>query len=589
MELGIGLVYDFPMKALPELRGVRIETKQPHITRPQDSAANSGVALDHGVLMVTVTAGIAIWHIFHNSGKYNGLVLLMQFSNRRGCGCFGLLKYSGPVCAKLRFLGIDVLFRLMVDRGHGILLPLPAALRDSGNGHIMLIPQLFHNLLQPVCRKAAHFHTATAGDSAGREIEVQFRSSSFGVLTVQLKKIPHLVEDYIIRVALLDAVVFPHSRVRLLGLQGIFFRQGLFCLDFVILRLFLFCEIASLLDQVGNPFGDFLPGEMHIRAAVFFVVQTFSVVAFIAFHCTGQGMGVTANTILMFEKIHLFLIRMGFLEKGENSALTALKSAASGHGGVDLVLRDKLLDRRYFRQLRGKGGARQGQILQVLPNFFGFMVVEAQQIPILLVGRPEGSIFFRKVLAKLRAFQLFGEPCRFLRETAPRIVGKDGQIPSFSGFLAEIVVQIPELFREEGAFIARSLSQLHIGGKLAVLQKLADTLSGTLPGNDLGGLIVTGSFAVGKMDSILGIPCSDAANPVAAMIQIFQGVCDLGGGLLFLKGRDNALSLAIGVAAQPQHMVDVSLGKRKSRGCFHILCFIYDSDLFCFGEEETQL
>ena len=56
----------------------------------------------------------------------------------------------------------------------------------------MLIPQLFHNLLQPVCRKAAHFHTATAGDSAGREIEVQFRSSSFGVLTVQLKKIPHL-------------------------------------------------------------------------------------------------------------------------------------------------------------------------------------------------------------------------------------------------------------------------------------------------------------------------------------------------------------------------------------------------------------
>ena len=35
---------------------------------------------------------------------------------------------------------------------------------------------------------------------------------------------------------------------------------------------------------------------------------------------------------------------------------------------------------------------------------------------------------------------------------------------------------------------------------------------------------------------------------------------------------------------QPQHMVDVSLGKRKSRGCFHILCFIYDSDLFCFGE-----
>lgn len=29
------------------------------------------------------------------------------------------------------------------------------------------------------------------------------------------------------------------------------------------------------------------------------------------------------------------------------------------------------------------------------------------------------------------------------------------------------------------------------------------------------------------------------------------------------------------------------LGKRKSRGCFHILCFIYDSDLFSFGEEQV--
>ena len=84
----------------------------------------------------------------------------------------------------------------------------------------------------------------------------------------------------------------------------------------------------------------------------------------------------------------------------------------------------------------------------------------------------------------------FGEPCRFLRETAPRIVGKAGQIPGFSGFLAEIVIQFPESFRKEGAFIARCLSQLHIGGKLAVLQKLADTLGGTLPGNDLGGLVV---------------------------------------------------------------------------------------------------
>ena len=112
----------------------------------------------------------------------------------------------------------------------------------------MLIPQLFHNLLQPVCRKAAHFHTTTTGNGAGCEVEAQLRSGSFGILAVQLKEIAHLIQNQVIRVTLLDPVVFPHSRVRLLSLHGIFFGQCFFRLDFVILRLFLFGEIASLLD-----------------------------------------------------------------------------------------------------------------------------------------------------------------------------------------------------------------------------------------------------------------------------------------------------------------------------------------------------
>ena len=72
----------------------------------------------------------------------------------------------------------------MVDGGHGIFLPLLAALRDSRNGHIMLITQLLHNLLQPVCREAAHFHMAASGNGTESEIEVQFGSRSFGVLAV---------------------------------------------------------------------------------------------------------------------------------------------------------------------------------------------------------------------------------------------------------------------------------------------------------------------------------------------------------------------------------------------------------------------
>src|SRR5699024_8639746 len=129
------------MRALAELRHVGIEAKPIHVSRSQDSSTNGGLAIEYSVIKINVTASLTIWHILHNRGKYKGLVLLMQFPNRRGCGCFGLPKYSGPVCAKLRFLSIDVLFCLMVDRGHGIFLPLLAALWDSGNGHIMFIPQ----------------------------------------------------------------------------------------------------------------------------------------------------------------------------------------------------------------------------------------------------------------------------------------------------------------------------------------------------------------------------------------------------------------------------------------------------------------
>ena len=82
MEPWVGLVDDFPVQALPELRHIGIEPNQLQIAGAKDDAANGGVALDHGIFMVAVTAGIAVWHILHNSGKHNGLVLLMQRLNR---------------------------------------------------------------------------------------------------------------------------------------------------------------------------------------------------------------------------------------------------------------------------------------------------------------------------------------------------------------------------------------------------------------------------------------------------------------------------------------------------------------------------
>ena len=344
MELWIGFVDHFPVQTLAELRYIRIKADQLHILRTKDRTAHSSIALDDSIFTVRMTAGIAVCGILGNGGSYHRLILLVHFPNCRGCGCFCIPEYSVPVCTKLRFLSVDVLFRFMVDRGHGIFLTLLAVLRYSGNGHIMLITQLFHHLLQLICRKPAHFHTATARNRTGSEIDVQFRSGFFGILTVQLKEIAHLIQNHIIRVAHLDTVIFPHGRIRLLGLDGIFFGQFLFSLDFVILRLFLFGKIAAFLNKRGNALGNLFPVQVNIRAVLLFIVQSFSVVIFAAVCCAGQGMRASTNAILIFEESHFFLIRMVFHEERIDAAFSSGKTAAAGHGGVDLILGNEVLD-----------------------------------------------------------------------------------------------------------------------------------------------------------------------------------------------------------------------------------------------------
>ena len=145
-----------------------------------------------------------------------------------------------------------------------ILPTLGAALRSGGNRHIMPDPELFQVLIQPVFWKPAHLHAPTPRDGAGDQLQSQLRRGFSGILAIQLKEVAHLIQDQIIRVAFLDAVVFPYSGVRLRGLWGIFFSLDLFRLDSVILRLLLLSQIKALPDQSGDSSGDFFPGEMHL-------------------------------------------------------------------------------------------------------------------------------------------------------------------------------------------------------------------------------------------------------------------------------------------------------------------------------------
>ena len=202
-------------------------------------------------------------------------------------------------------------------------------------------------------------------------------------------------------------------------------------------------------------------------------------------------MRASANAILVFEESHFLLIRMVCHEERIDTAFSSGKTAAAGHGGVDLILGNEMLDGWHLGKVRRKGPAGQVKVLQVLPDFPWPMVMKAQQVTVLLIGSPEGSVFFLEGLAESRVTQLLGKPCSFFREPGSLNTGQTGQIPGISGFIAEIVVQMPKFFCKEGAFIACRFCKLHIGGKLAALQKLPDTLCGTLPGNDLGRPVIT--------------------------------------------------------------------------------------------------
>ena len=152
--------------------------------------------------------------------------------------------------------------------------------------------------------------------------------------------------------AFLDAVVFPYSGVRLRGLWGIFFSLDLFRLDSVILRLLLLSQIKPPPDQSGDSSGDFFPGKMHLRATPFLIPYPLSAMRFVASIRIGQRVRTSARTVLLLEKIHLFPVGVGLLEKGKDASLAAGHEAAFRQICVDFIFGDELPDRRNFRHFR---------------------------------------------------------------------------------------------------------------------------------------------------------------------------------------------------------------------------------------------
>ena len=121
--------------------------------------------------------------------------------------------------------------------------------------------------------------------------------------------------------------------------------------------------------------------------------------------------------------------------------------------------------------------------------------------------------------------------------------------------------KIPKRFRNLCSFITRSLHQLYIGCVLAILQQLADTLGGFLPGYDLSGRCKTGSLSSGKMNTLLIKPCADLftvqLKTIASTVEFRQTLCNLLRGFsshIFQRHHHSEISF---ISANSEHLVDL--------------------------------
>ena len=129
------------------------------------------------------------------------------------------------------------------------------------------------------------------------------------------------------------------------------------------------------------------------------------------------------------------------------------------------------------------------------------------------------------------------------------------------GFLRKIVIQIPKGHRNLCSLITGSLHQLYIGGVFTILQQIADTLGGFLPGYDLSGRCKTGSLSSGKMNTLLIKPCADLMTvqlkAIAATIEFRQTLCNLLRGFSFHIFQRHHHSEIRFIAANSEHLVDL--------------------------------
>ena len=136
--------------------------------------------------------------------------------------------------------------------------------------------------------------------------------------------------------------------------------------------------------------------------------------------------------------------------------------------------------------------------------------------------------------------------------------------------------------------------QFHIRCELALLQQLPNSCRHILPTDNLRCPGILCAIAIGKVHTVLAIPCGYLGIPkldaVSSLIGLFQIVRQGFHRLLLGKFIRYPHSVIHGVAANAKHLIDVLLGHGKSGGCcFCTLRFCDILNLLRFGGEHGQL
>ena len=241
-------------------------------------------------------------------------IVLRQFAFR-----FFLRSVAGKskitVRAVFGFVGIRCAFCFAVNGKHGVSMTLMGVLIDGRDRHIMLVTELFDIFLQFSRRDAAHIHSATSGDWTGAKVQIQNRGGLFGILAVDFKEIPNLIQHNILRVGGLNGIVLPIRRL-------LFFRNRSwlgcgncrdFLNDFTVNDCIGIITLFQLLWGSESPgfhqgiiiFDHLCPRHFNPCAVRLVVANAFSVSPDMAHKIMGKCVISAANAVFVFQEIQL--------------------------------------------------------------------------------------------------------------------------------------------------------------------------------------------------------------------------------------------------------------------------------------------